>query len=108
MRETVVVGEGMIPRQKARAGAAGDCVEALAGSAQPARSPGGVAAKGERASSGGRANLELRMLGRSCRLIGAAVVGGVTVTGVSGTVEVARVTSAVQVVDGRSGRGGVV
>jgi hypothetical protein len=102
MRETIVVGEGKIPRQKARAGAAGDCVEALAGSAQRARSPGGVAAKGERASSGGRANLELRMLGRSCRRIGAAV-GGVAVTGVSSTVEVARVTSAVQGVDGRSG-----
>jgi hypothetical protein len=41
------------------------------------------------------------------RRIGAAV-GGVAVTGVSTTVEVARVTSAVQGVDGRSGRGGVV
>jgi hypothetical protein len=75
----------------------------MAGSAHRARSPGQVAAKGERAAlSGARANLELRMLGRSCRRIGAAV-GGVAVTGVSGTVEVAWVTSAVQGVDGRSG-----
>jgi hypothetical protein len=63
----------------------------------------GAAAEGERASSGGRANLELRMLGRRCRRIEAAVGRVLVVTGaVKGTVEVARIASAGRDVDDRS------
>ena len=47
------------------------------------------------------------MLSRSCRRIGAAG-GGVAVTGVSGTVEAASVTSAVLGIVDMSGRGGFV
>ena len=78
---------GMVPEgERVRSRAASECGGAISGSAHRARSLGGLTAEGERASSGGRASSELRMLGRSCRRIGAAG-GGVAVTGVSGTVD---------------------
>ena len=99
---------GMVPEgERVRSRAASECGGAISGSAHRARSLGGLTAEGERASSGGRASSELRMLGRSCRRIGAAG-GGVAVTGVSGTVETASVTSAVLGVVDMSGRGGFV
>ena len=99
---------GRVPEgERVRSSAAGECGGAISGSAHRARSLGGLAAEGERASSGGRASSELRMLGRSCRRIGAAG-GEVAVTGVSDTGEAASVTSAVPGVGDVSGRGGFV